>query len=312
MALNTEFLNVGKGNTTIIDFPSNRLSIIDIDDSRSITEDDKKLMEKSGKAVLTDPVAYIIQNYSDKEIFRFILTHPDMDHMSGLKRLFDSKYCRNFWDPPNNKSDPGNWENSPYDKNDWDFYQSLRDKRKQNVTVISPLREATADCCWIQDDIQILSPTDKLVSEANEKEDWNISSYVFMLRFADRKILLGGDATKDAWGDLVENYGVDILRSDILLAPHHGSENNITSEILDIIQPRLVIVSVAEGVDYARELYASYGRVLSTKYYGNIQVKIEDNGEIVFKSQFQNYSDSWYVLKERQQYYQKKSVALWG
>jgi len=42
-------------------------------------------------------------------------------------------------------------------------------------------------------------------------------------------------------------------------------------------------VSVAEGVDYARELYSRYGRVLSTKYYGNISVKIKDTGKIIFK-----------------------------
>ncbi len=59
---------------------------------------------------LTDPIVYIANNYFSKynEIFRFILTHPDMDHMSGIKELFNRKYVRNFWDTNNDKYiDPG-------------------------------------------------------------------------------------------------------------------------------------------------------------------------------------------------------------
>ena len=97
------FLNVGKGNCTIIDFPSERLSVIDIDDSRAISAYERTLMEKAGKAKLTNPIDYIASEFADREIFRFILTHPDMDHMSGIKRLFEEKYVRNFWDTKNDK-----------------------------------------------------------------------------------------------------------------------------------------------------------------------------------------------------------------
>jgi len=34
------FLNVGKGNCTVIEFPSERLSVIDIDDSRALSQND--------------------------------------------------------------------------------------------------------------------------------------------------------------------------------------------------------------------------------------------------------------------------------
>ncbi|GAH87197.1 unnamed protein product, partial [marine sediment metagenome] len=113
---------------------------------------------------------------------------------------------------------------------------------------------------------------------------------------AERKILLGGDATKKSLEDIIEYYDEGYLESDVLFAPNHGSPNHISEEILDVINPDLTVVSVAEGVDYARELYSGYGRVLSTKYYGNIGVKIKDTGKIIFTTQFQNYSDGWYRL----------------
>jgi len=53
----------------------------------------------------------------------------------------------------------------------------------------------------------------------------------------------------------------------------------------------------------ATDLYKRYGQVLSTKHYGNIKVKIEDDGKIFFTTQFQNYSDNWYILNERDTYY---------
>jgi beta-lactamase superfamily II metal-dependent hydrolase len=75
--LSVHFLNVGKGNCTIIDFPSSRMSMIDIDNSRIKDDDD----------ALTDPIDYYIKNFADRSLFRFILSHPDMDHLSGFDEL---------------------------------------------------------------------------------------------------------------------------------------------------------------------------------------------------------------------------------
>ena len=291
------FLNVGKGNCAIIHFPSGRLSVIDIDDSRSISESHKIYMEVvEKKAKLTDPVDYITSNFEDKDIFRFILTHPDMDHMSGIKELFERKTILNFWDTENNKYiDPDSWENSPYDKEDWDFYQRIR-KHNENPKVLTLYRGAKSECCWIQDGIEILAPTPQLVEEANKNEDYDHLSYVLMVKYAGKKVLLGGDATKRVLENVIECYGENYIKSDILLAPNHGSPHHISREILDVINPDLTIVSVAEGVEYAYDLYLRYGIVLSTKYYGNVWTNILSNGKIYFSTQFQHYSGQWYAL----------------
>ena len=298
------FINVGKGNCTIIDFPSGRLSVIDIDDSRSISEGEKTTIERLQKAKPNNPIDYILDNFSNDEIFRFILTHPDMDHMSGIKTLFKKKYVRNFWHVPENKPNPGNWENSPYDKADWDFYQSLKDKKVSNVIIINAIRNATADCCWVQDGIKILSPSKALIEKAEESGEYDHLSYVLQITYKGIRAMLTGDASKTALDDIVANYDTKALQSSILLAPGHGSENHVSKDFLEAVKPRLTVVSVAEGVDYDSEAYKDYGRVLSTKYYGNVRVRIKDDKEIVFRTQFQNYSDNWYVLKQRKDYYE--------
>ncbi len=293
------FINVGKGNCTIVDFPSQRLSVIDIDDSRAVSDSERFLMELQKKAKLTNPIDYITSQFPNREIFRFILTHPDMDHMSGIEELFRKKNVLNLWDTNNDKYiDPNTWVNSLYNEEDWNFYQRIR-QSKDNPRVLPLYRTAQSECCWIQDGVEILAPTLELVAQANATEDHDHLSYVLMLKYAQRKILLGGDATKKVWEDILndQNYGESYMKSDVFLAPNHGSPNHISKEILDIINPDLTIVSVAEGVEYARELYSNYGIVLSTKHYGDVQIKVKDTGEILFTTRSQNYSDRWYILK---------------
>ena len=54
------------------------------------------------KAYPTNPVEYI-KRWHMSDIFRYIQTHPDMDHMDGLKNLANSKLIINFWDTTNTK-----------------------------------------------------------------------------------------------------------------------------------------------------------------------------------------------------------------
>ncbi|OGE75242.1 MAG: hypothetical protein A3I07_02500 [Candidatus Doudnabacteria bacterium RIFCSPLOWO2_02_FULL_42_9] len=301
--LDFHFINVGKGSCAIADFSSGHLSVIDIDDSRALSAKEKESMRLLKKAELTNPIDYILRNFSGEEIFRFILTHPDMDHMSGIKTLFEKKYVRNLWDVPNHKPDPESWDNSPYDKNDWDFYQSLREKKVKGTNIVNPLRNATADCCWVQDGIKILSPDKVLMEKAEESEEYDHLSYVIQINYNGVRAMLTGDASKPALDNIVANYKAENLQSSILLAPGHGSKNHVSKDFLEAVKPRLTVVSVAENVDYDSDAYKNYGRVLSTKYYGNIRVRIKENKEVVFRTQFQNYNENWYVSKQRSDYY---------
>ena len=91
--LRVDFLNVGKGNCTVIGFPSGRLTVVDIDNSLIDDKDD----------VLQDPLEFLDRQYPQHAIFRFVLTHPDMDHISGLDQLFRQRSAFNFWDTEHEK-----------------------------------------------------------------------------------------------------------------------------------------------------------------------------------------------------------------
>lgn len=271
--LKIHFLNVGKGNCTIIEFPSGQNTIVDIDNSR-IEENDRKL---------TEPIEYY-ENNIDSSVFRFILTHPDMDHMSGLNEL-DSKYTiLNFWDTENEK-EIIDWDDTPYDKRDWDKYQEFR-KSETTPRYLRILRGEKRDCCYLIDGITILSPSTEMIKQSKDADEddsdkYNHLSYVLMIEYSGLKILLGGDATTEVWDDIVKEYGGDILDAHIFLAPHHGSPHNVNKEAFSHIDPQYVIVSVAEGVDYDYDYYKELASsdVLSTKYYGTIRFELGSNGK---------------------------------
>jgi beta-lactamase superfamily II metal-dependent hydrolase len=262
------FLNVGKGSCTILEVQSG-IGMIDIDNSR-VDGDDS----------LTDPLEYVKGLLPSGRLFRFVLTHPDMDHMSGLHQLSKQISILNFWDTANTKTlEDSSWAGSPYDKRDWETYQRLRG-RTEDPKSLRLLSGATSECCWVQDGITVLAPTEKLVKLANETEEYNHLSYALRLDHGGTGILFGGDATPEAWEEIARLRGAESLKAKIFLAPHHGSASNVHKDVFKLVSPSYVIVSVAEGVDYDYDYYAGLAQkqVLSTKAYGNLEAHIQDDG----------------------------------
>jgi beta-lactamase superfamily II metal-dependent hydrolase len=269
--LKIHFINVGKGNCTGIDFPSGHLTVVDTDNSRNTEEND-----------LTDPIDFIKKQYPNRDIFRLIITHPDMDHLSGMEEIAENFKIYNFWDTENNKTlTQVDLDKAPYyEKEDWKTYQKFR-KSTENPKCLNLYRNGSGDY-WNSDNIKILSPSKALVKKANDSGEYNHLSYVIAINYNGTKILLGGDATITAWNEIFEEIGKDALKADIFLAPHHGSTYNVNKEVFQHIDPKYVVVSVIKNVDYDYAYYSTLAKtqVLSTKHFGNISFHIDDKGKI--------------------------------
>lgn len=269
--LKIHFINVGKGNCTVIDFPSGHLTVVDTDNSRNTEEND-----------LTDPIDFIKKQYPNRDIFRLIITHPDMDHLSGMEEIAENFKIYNFWDTENNKTlTQADLDKAPYyEKEDWKTYQKFR-KSTESPKCLNLYRNGSGDY-WNSDNIKILSPSKALVKKANESGEYNHLSYVIAINYNGTKILLGGDATIAAWNEIFEELGKDALKADIFLAPHHGSAYNVNKDVFQHIDPKYVVVSVIRNVDYDYAYYSTLAKtqVLSTKHFGNISFHIDDKGKI--------------------------------
>ena len=64
-----------------------------------------------------------------------------------------------------------------------------------------------------------------------------------------RTYLVTGDTEVNRWDSIVRDFG-RVLRSDVLAAPHHGSENGISAAALSCIKPHTILVSAGVQSQY--------------------------------------------------------------
>ena len=98
------FLTVGEGDCSIIEHNSGRISMIDIcNGNKVVSKAEARIIEALEKPRgnfamckrQTNPLEYL-QEMGVSSIFRFILTHPDMDHLDGFNNLIDNFSVTNF------------------------------------------------------------------------------------------------------------------------------------------------------------------------------------------------------------------------
>ncbi len=271
--LKVHFLNVGKGNCVVVKFPLGRLAVFDIDNSRVETHNR-----------LQDPIEFLNENYPGESIFRFVLTHPDMDHMSGLDELCQTRTITNFWDTANNKMvDTSKMRLGGYREADWTRYQKVR-QSAHNPKVLYIYQGDNAQEYWKEDKIRVLGPSRQMVAIANESQEYNHCSYVLMIEHEGIRILLGGDATPESWRDISGNHESGALAATVFLAPHHGSSANIEKDVFKEIDPQYVVVSDHYGHSYDYNYYNTLAkeRVYSTKHFGNITVEVSHDVKRIY------------------------------
>jgi competence protein ComEC len=235
------------------------------------------------KGEVTDPVAFMQKHYSGRRLWRFILTHPDLDHMRGIKRLYETVGFDVFWDTAHTKPTPA--FRGDADKEDWTFYQRLR-SGLGGVTVRRYLRgnqlyafARNADGSLGGDGIEILSPTPALIASCNAAGKSNDLSYVLRVWHQGRSVLLPGDIEEEAWNDLGWAYGA-ALKSDFMRSSHHGRDTGYHLPTLKIIRPSAAVVSVGRKpvTDASNKYCAQCPNVYSTRYYGNLELRVHDDG----------------------------------
>ena len=259
------FLNVKDGDCSIIEHGSGRVSVIDVCNATigdpSVSDSAySHLLEKSlvlgnfqQKKHPVNPISYL-QQFGIQDIHRFILTHPDMDHMDGIRDFFGCFAPINFWDTGNAKEIdfPAG---SPYNDEDWLFYKNIRDQDPDNDPKRLQLFSNSQGSYWSKNDdgrppgdaLTILAPTPALIEEANKTGDYNDASYVLLYRAAGGRILLSGDSHDKTWAHILEHRADDVRDVDLLIAPHHGRKSDRSYDFLNLVNPKLTFFGNARS-----------------------------------------------------------------
>jgi|SRR5215472_3000257 len=272
------FLNVNDGDCSVIQHYSEHVTVIDVCNAfatvplvmapraRSLLAPPPTLAtDFRQKDFPVNPIEYL-KTHKLTEVFRFILTHPDMDHMDGIKEFFKQFAPTNFWDTDNNKTiDWKKSASSKYDEKDWNFYTSLRAGAIADAKRLTLYSGAKSKYYNVGEDgsaggdgLFILSPTTSLVEKANSQgKDYHACSYVILYRTDKYRILFGGDSHDDTWEYILANHEEDVTDVDVLVAPHHGRASDRSYDFLDVVNPALTLFGNAPAEHLAYGAFSS-------------------------------------------------------
>jgi hypothetical protein len=236
-----------------VELPDGTIMMIDVRNARSDPVE--------ADSDFVNPIQYLTNLRDEPRIFRYIQTHPDMDHMDGLQDLATAFRIINFWDTANTKPRPEEFGHG-YREEDWNQYTQFHgsDSTKFRLRGITPIGLNGGSFPY---SIYVLSPTQALTDEGNRIEDWNLLSYVVLIQYGRFKLLLGGDASDTSWEDiygwaLADTSVRHLIRNiTIFKVSHHGATSSYCgSEMLDILGPKEIIISKRSSQDDSA--YGSY------------------------------------------------------
>lgn len=285
------FLNVLEGDCSFIQHPSGHKTIIDVNNAylEEETTNEAELVKSLKEALRVrgnfnqkrhpvNPISYI-QSFGVSSVFRFILTHPDMDHMGGIEKFFQVFDPTNFWDTDNTKEIDFD-SDSPYNKEDWDFYTNIRDKNPENSPKRLVLYSNSRGMYYNVDSegnsggdgLYILSPTPDLINQANDSGDYNDASYVIRYKSHGGTILFSGDSHDKTWEYILEEHEDTVQNTDILIAPHHGRKSDRSYDFLDVVNPKLTFFGNARSEDLAYNAWRSRNLSFITNNQANCMI----------------------------------------
>lgn len=314
------FLNVKEGDCSIIEHYSGHKTVIDVCNAKPVDPRREALMVMGAKAERgisgnfqqkkypVNPISYM-RDHGINDIFRYVQTHPDMDHMDGIEALFDEFRPTNFYDTDNTKEMPNsNWEGSSYRESDWKFYKRLRDTNPQTnpkrLTLYSGDRGAYRTEDWEGkpggDGIRILAPTPELVAAANEDgQDYNRCSYVILYRTGGKRIVFGGDSHDETWDHILDCHKDAVTDIDLLVAPHHGRKSGRSYKFLDTLTPTLTFFGNARSEHLAYDAWRNRGLSIVTNNQANCMVVDANSNPMTLYVTHQNFAkrvnpDTWH------------------
>jgi competence protein ComEC len=286
-------LNVSPGDCTIIEHNSGRFTAIDICCGNLDTRQEVAEMAASASAFApkpkgdyrmrerpTNPINYM-KSFGIDRLFRFVLSHPDMDHMDGLANLHKKVGFTNFWHTGYRREKPP-FGGTRFHEEDWDFYQSLIDGKNNGATVIEKLagaRFALAnqenDAGTSPDALYIRAPDEALLAD-DVGDDVNESSFVLQYQSGAGAMIFPGDAHDVSWNLVMKNYPSLKGNCAFLLAPHHGRDSDRSYEFLDFLRPKLTVLGVAPSKFLAYEEWARRGLLtITSNQAGNVVLDVQ-------------------------------------
>ena len=217
-ALKLTFIDVGQGDSILVEFPGSNKMLVD---GGGIPEETFDIGERI--------VSPFLWRKGIKKIDYLVLTHAHPDHMNGLKAVARNFKIKEYWEafsPKENES-----------------YAELKGLLSNKTISRRMFRGHEENIDGVK--IQVLNPkqADPYVLRVH-----NDHSLVLRIIYGQTSFLLTGDIGKAVEEELEKCYPT--LKSQVLKSPHHGSNSSSSEGFLKAVSPQALIISVGRGNRY--------------------------------------------------------------
>lgn len=225
------FWDVQHGHSTYIKTPNNRHIVIDLG-----------IGDYSGRDTAFSPLKHLKYNYGVQQLDYVIITHPHLDHIDDILNfdLLSPKVLNRPKLLTNQEVMEGvrNQDKAKFEK-----YCEINDRYNE------PISGGTNDPDNPDNfgGMKIVTFTPMTCSHNN----FNNFSIVTVIEYAEIKVVIPGDNEASSFEELMqrETFKTAIQNADILLAPHHGRINGYYNDFVNLVNPRLTIVSDGKYCD---------------------------------------------------------------
>lgn len=287
--LEVKVLDIGQGDCILITFPDGQRMIMDAGST-----------SKEGTACNA-----LDEELADKGITQIeylFLTHTDTDHSKDMEMILQKYEIKNIYFPRGNIDLNNSWENA-YNAAKEETYtdnngQTQNAEYHENIGQFKFETTSWRMKCYSFDEEDY--PELKKTSSAEKK---NSVSPVCLLEYADRTIVLTGDANFDTEEYILARGYLDGVDADVLKVGHHGSETSTSTALLNEIDCEYAIISVGEGNTHGHPTpealqrledytdikpdddFNGFAEVYRTDQDGTITVRVDEKGVLQINSE---------------------------
>jgi competence protein ComEC len=212
--LSVVFLNVGNADCIFVQSPSGKTMLVD-----------------AGEASAFGVISDYLTRAGIARIDVLVATHPHNDHIGSMRRVVENYEIGAIYMPKVTHN------TATYEK----LLNAIKDKGMKIKTAKGG-KDATIPFDG-EVTVRILAPL------RDEYSDLNDYSAVLRLDYNNSSFLLTGDIESVSEKDLLQEYP-ELLQTDVLKVPHHGSSSSSTPEFLSAVNPDYAVITCEKDSDY--------------------------------------------------------------
>lgn len=231
-------LDIGQGDCIYIAFPDGKNMVMDIGSEFGSTSPWEHANE-------------FLQQRNVTQIDYLFITHGDYDHIRDAKKLLDNYEIKSLYMPLEKAQDSNTWldlleaaENETYTDGNGNKVEAAYNNNVGAYTISGENWEMK---CYSFDEADYPSGTNA--------EKINAVSPICLLEYAERTIVLTGDANEMTEEYVLSKGYLDNIDTDILKVGHHGSKSSTTQAFLDKIDAEFAIISTSGTREKPQEKY---------------------------------------------------------